>query len=90
MSGQTDPLTRVEPAMNWHDRITLDPAILVGKPCIKGTRLSVELIVESLANGWTYEEILESWDRLTREDIQACLAYASAVLKMDFVHPPEE
>ena len=90
MPGQTDPQTRVEPAMDWHDRITLDPAILVGKPCIKGTRISVEMIVESLANGWTYEDILESWDHMSREDIQACLAYASAVLKMEFVHPPEE
>ena len=91
MSDQTDPHSRTEPAvLDWHDRITLDPAILVGKPCIKGTRISVELIVESLANGWTYEEILESWDHITREDIQACMAYASAVLKMEFVHPPEE
>jgi uncharacterized protein (DUF433 family) len=91
MPGQTDPQARVEfAAMDWHDRITLDPAILVGKPCIKGTRISVEMIVESLANGWTYEDILESWDHISREDIQACLAYASAVLKMEFVHPPEE
>ncbi|HET6372756.1 MAG TPA: DUF433 domain-containing protein [Candidatus Polarisedimenticolia bacterium] len=76
--------------MDWHDRITLDPAVLVGKPCIKGTRLSVEYIIELLASGWTYEQILESWDHITKEDILACLTYASDVLKMDFVHPPEE
>jgi uncharacterized protein (DUF433 family) len=76
--------------LDWHERITLDPAVLVGKPCIKGTRVSVELVVDSLAAGWSYDEILESWDHLTRDDILACLAYAGDVLKMEFVHPPEE
>jgi uncharacterized protein (DUF433 family) len=90
MTRRTRPHPRIEPAvLDWHDRITLDPAILVGKPCIKGTRISVELIVEVLADGWTYEQILESWDHITKEDILACLAYASDVLKMEFVHPPE-
>jgi uncharacterized protein (DUF433 family) len=76
------------PEVDGHDRITLDPAVLVGKPCIKGTRLSVEYIVELLANGWTYEDILKDWDYITRDDILACLAYASDVLKMEFVHLP--
>jgi uncharacterized protein (DUF433 family) len=91
MPGHSDPRTRSESTtMDWHDRITLDPAILVGKPCIKGTRMSVEFIVELLANGWTYEQILEDYDHITRDDILACLGYATAVLKMEFVHPPEE
>ena len=90
MTRRTQLHPRSEPAvLDWHERITLDPAVLVGKPCIKGTRISVELIVEALADGWTYEQILESWDHITKQDILACLAYASDVLKMDFVHPPE-
>jgi uncharacterized protein (DUF433 family) len=90
MTRRTQLHPRNEPAvMDWHERITLDPAVLVGKPCIKGTRLSVEYIIELLADGWTYEQILESWDYITRDDILACLAYASDVLKMEFVHPPE-
>jgi len=90
MSRRPQPHSRTETVvLDWHDRITLDPAVLVGKPCIKGTRISVEYIVELLADGWTYEQILESWDHITREDIFACLAYASDVLRMEFVHPPE-
>ena len=90
MSRRAQLHPRSEPsALDWHERIKLDPAILVGKPCIKGTRLSVEFIIELLANGWTYEDILKDWDYITRDDILACLAYASDVLKMEFVHPPE-
>jgi uncharacterized protein (DUF433 family) len=90
MSRRTQPHSRTEPAvLDWHERITLDPAVLVGKPCIKGTRISVELIIEMLAHGATIQEILEDYDHITREDILACLTYASDVLKMEFVHPPE-
>lgn len=46
--------------MEWRDRIVSDPEILVGKPVIKGTRISVELIIGWLANGWTFEQLLES------------------------------
>jgi uncharacterized protein (DUF433 family) len=62
--------------MNWRDRIIVDPAILLGKPVVKGTRLAVEFIIELLAQGWTEEEILDNYPGLTREDIQACLLYA--------------
>ena len=67
--------------MNWQERITLDPEILVGKPAVKGTRLAVEFIVDLLAGGWTEAEILDNYPGLTREDIRACLACASAALK---------
>lgn len=67
--------------MNWHERITADPAILVGKPCIKGTRISVELILGWLANGWTFETILESYPHITREDILAALAFATEMMR---------
>jgi uncharacterized protein (DUF433 family) len=59
-----------------HNRITIDPGVMVGKPCIKGTRVTVELILEKLAAGLTYEEILEDHPRLTRADILAALAFA--------------
>ncbi len=62
--------------MNWEDRIVSDPDVLVGKPTIKGTRISLELIFDRLADGWTEKEILESYPRLTREDLQAAFAYA--------------
>ena len=72
--------------MNWQDRIVIDPNVLVGKPVIKGTRISVEFIVDLLGRGWTVEQILKEYDHLTRKDIQACLAYAGEVLKSERVH----
>jgi uncharacterized protein (DUF433 family) len=72
--------------MNWHDRITLDPKILSGKPIIKGTRISVEFVVDLLGRGWTNEQVLKEYDHLTPEDIQACMAYASDILKSERVY----
>ncbi|MFB0534122.1 MAG: DUF433 domain-containing protein [Anaerolineae bacterium] len=63
--------------MNWQERIVVDPEILVGKPVVKGTRLAVEFIIDLLAQGWTEAEILRNYPGLTREDVRACLAYAS-------------
>jgi uncharacterized protein (DUF433 family) len=59
-----------------HDRIVIDFNVMAGKPCIKGTRITVELILEKLAAGLTYEEILEDHPRLTRDDILAAIAFA--------------
>jgi uncharacterized protein (DUF433 family) len=67
--------------MEWRDRVTSDPAVLVGKPVIKGTRISVELILGWLANGWTYEQVLESYPHITREDILAALAFAEEMMR---------
>jgi uncharacterized protein (DUF433 family) len=75
--------------MNWQDRIVVDPRILVGKPVVKGTRLAVEFIIDLLAQGWTEAEIVRNYPGLTREDIQACLGYASAALKAEKVYPLE-
>jgi uncharacterized protein (DUF433 family) len=58
------------------ERITLDPEVMVGKPVIKGTRLTVEFILGLLAHGATAEEILAEYDGLTQEDIRACLLFA--------------
>ena len=71
--------------MDWRERIVLDPKVLVGKPIIKGTRISVEFVIDLLARGWTKEQILKEYDHLQAEDIQACLAYASEVLKSERV-----
>lgn len=60
--------------MIWQDRIVIDPAILAGKPVIKGTRLAVEFVVGLLAQGWSESEILRNYPGLTHEDIQACLS----------------
>jgi uncharacterized protein (DUF433 family) len=72
--------------MDWRDRITVDPEVLVGKPIIKGTRIAVEFVVDLLARGWTTDRILKEYDHLTPDDIQACLAYASEVLKTERVY----
>ncbi|MES1243909.1 MAG: DUF433 domain-containing protein [Acidobacteriota bacterium] len=63
------------------DRITLDPKVMTGKPVIRGTRLTVEYILNLLAHGAAAETILEEYDGLTREDIQACLLFATRSLE---------
>lgn len=67
--------------------IVSDPHIMMGKPVIAGTRITVELILEKLAAGETVEQILEAHPRLTHEAIQAALAFAAEVLKGDIVYP---
>lgn len=74
-------------AEDWKNRITVDPSVLAGKPIIKGTRISVELVLELLANGWTVETILENYPQLKREDITAALKYATEILKGERVYP---
>lgn len=60
-----------------HPRISIDPAILLGKPCIRGTRISVELILRWLSEGRTFNELIEAYPHLTEDDIRAALAYAA-------------
>ncbi len=78
---------REKTAMSWQDRIVVDPAVLTGKPVIKGTRLAVEFILDLLAEGWTNEEIERDFPSLTGEDIQAALHYAAEALKRERVYP---
>lgn len=73
--------------MSWEDRITIEPAVLVGKPVVKGTRLAVEFIIDLLAQGWSEEQILDNYPGLTSEDVHACLSYASAALRDEKVYP---
>lgn len=62
--------------MDWQPHIVVDPAVLSGKPVVKGTRLAVEFVLELLAQGWGEAEILRNYPGLTREQILACVAYA--------------
>ncbi|HYE75280.1 MAG TPA: DUF433 domain-containing protein [Blastocatellia bacterium] len=63
--------------MNYKDYITIEPDKRSGKPCIRGMRITVQDVLEYLASGMTEEEILDDFPDLTREDIQACLAFAA-------------
>lgn len=72
--------------MDWRTRIVVDPAVLVGKPVIKGTRISVELVIDLLGRGYTPQQVLAQYPHLTAEDVQACLAYASEVLRSERVY----
>jgi len=65
------------------ERITTNPAIFSGKPIIRGMRISVELILSLLAQGESVEAVLSDYPDLVREDVQACLAYAHAVIAND-------
>ncbi|PZO44630.1 MAG: antitoxin [Pseudanabaena frigida] len=67
--------------MDWQDRITLNPNVLVGKPVIKGTRLAVEFIIDLLAQGWSIDEVLRNYPDITFADIQACYRYANNSLR---------
>lgn len=73
--------------MDWQNRISVDPKLLVGKPVIKGTRIAVEFLLELLANGWTPEQILKNYPTLTHDDIHAALHYATETLKHEHVYP---
>ena len=80
--------SKMELIMDWQTHIVSDPNVLMGKPVIKGTRLSVEFILERLASGWTEQEVLENYPRLTRKDIQAIHAYAYDCLKDGLLFQP--
>ncbi|MDI6783351.1 MAG: DUF433 domain-containing protein [bacterium] len=70
--------------------IQSDPAIMMGKPLIAGTRITVELLLEKLAAGETVEQLLEAYPRLTKEAIQAALSFAAEALRADVVYPLPE
>jgi len=72
---------------DWRERITVDPEVLVGKPVVRGTRLAVEFVLELIAGGWTFDEILGNYPGLTVDDIRACVAYAREVLAEERVFP---
>lgn len=73
----------------WKKWIVSNPSVMMGKPVIVGTRITVELILEKLAAGETVEDLLEAHPRLTREAIQAALAFAAEALRADVLYPIE-
>ena len=71
--------------MDYKERITTDSKIMLGKPIIKGTRITVELILRKLSQGMTIEELLEGYPHLTRDDILAALSYTADVISKEEV-----
>jgi uncharacterized protein (DUF433 family) len=77
-------------SMDWRERIVCDPEILRGKPTIKGTRISVELVLGWLATGWTVDQFLENYPHVQRDDVLAALSYASEFMREErFIRLPE-
>lgn len=68
------------------ERISIDPNVCFGKPCIRGHRIWVSLVLDFLASGMSQEEILKDYPQLTADDIRACLAYASEMTRERTVH----
>ena len=71
----------------WQDRITVDPAVLVGKPTVRGLRISVEHVLRALSNGVPEAELLADYPDLQPADLRACLAYAAEVIAAEKVYP---
>jgi len=70
-----------------HELIESRPDVMVGKPVVKGTRITVEMILEKLAAGETIEDLLSAHPRLTRDGVLAAIAFAAEVLRADVVYP---
>ena len=73
-----------------YNLIVSDPSIMMGKPVITGTRITVEIILEKLSSGETIEQIIQAYPRLTKEAILQALAFAADVLRADVVYPVKE
>jgi uncharacterized protein (DUF433 family) len=73
--------------IDWHKYIAVDFDIHHGEPCIAGTRVPVSMIVGSMADGMTFDEILDAFPQLKRESIQAALAYAADIVRHDVFLP---
>lgn len=71
-------------------RISIDPEVCFGKPCIRGTRIWVSLILDYLASGMTEAEVIEEYPQLTPEDIRAALAYGAEAARERFISVPTE
>jgi uncharacterized protein (DUF433 family) len=74
--------------MNWRDHIHSDPAVLAGKPVVRGTRLAADFILGLFASGWTQEQVLESYPQLTPEALRAVFAFAAE--KAAEIAPPRQ
>lgn len=70
------------------DRISIDPKVCFGKPCIRGTRIWVSLVLDLLAGGWTAEEVLREYPHLSGEDVLACIAFGAEMARERYVDIP--
>jgi uncharacterized protein (DUF433 family) len=68
------------------DRIDINPAVMLGKPVIRDTRIPVELLLRKLAEGASLEDLLDAYPRLTKDDVQACLAYAADAIAHEDIY----
>jgi uncharacterized protein (DUF433 family) len=68
-------------------RVTTDPAVMMGKPCIKGTRITVELILRKMSAGRSFADVLEAYPQLTEDDLRAALAFAADYMQHETVLP---
>jgi uncharacterized protein (DUF433 family) len=73
--------------MDWRTFIESNPKIMMGKPVVKGTRITVELILEKIASGESFEQVIEAHPRLTVEAIRAAIAFAADNLRADVIYP---
>lgn len=73
--------------MKWQEYIISDPAILLGKPAIKGTRISVELILELFSKGWTEQQILDSYPSISVNSLRAVFAYLKECIQQELYFP---
>ena len=73
--------------MNWQEHIVSDSKILLGKPTIKGTRISVELILELFSNGWTEAQILESYPSISGDSLRAVFSYLKDCIRQELYFP---
>jgi uncharacterized protein (DUF433 family) len=74
-------------ANDWREYIVADPQVMLGKPVVQGTRITVELILEKLAAGETVDDLLVAYPRLSRDAVRAALAYAAETLRGDTIFP---
>jgi len=72
---------------DWRDRISIDPQVCHGKPCIRGTRVMLSVILDNLAEGLTPEEIVEEYPPVQREDIRAAVEYAATLVREEELVP---
>ncbi len=88
--GVSGKIARKSPDVDGlRERIVADPRVLVGKPVIRGTRIGVAFVMDLMAQGWSEDDILRSYPRLSREDIRACLEYVKTLLDAEKVYPLE-
>lgn len=73
--------------ITWQTRIVIDPELHHGEPCVKGTRIPVSMIVGSLADGMSADEVQATFPQLTTDDILACLAYAAEMMRQESLIP---